>query len=1016
MQIRIAEDTHTRTPQDMLRKGLVEPGMPVVGRARALRNGWAVNAPATGNFIPPVSPTYGQSVLLSANVIDRDSNVSEIIYLNEGVEVGRSSTGPNYPVSWLPPGSGVYNITIKAVEYGETTEEITPGGFEVPNTLPTVALNAPTSVHLNDGTIQLTSTVDDPDGNQIGVKYYVGGQLLATSTTGPDYPVDWTPTAEGGYTITAVAYDVEGDGPETTGHAITVHATINELTRYLVFEVWQNPTDGETTLGEIDIYTWENGSSTNLTSLSVADITAVYDEHTGGEPVDWDNSNYGGANLFDVNFGSYAPYLTRFFNGAAIGAGNKARFVVDLGEVRDVSRVLVRYMTGGSATNHWPEKVTVHCAPTDPTAAVAGGQPLSAEWVKIAENGNSSQTLDQNIAEPRFPVWPHMANNGSSYPAYYIDPEFGDDSNDGSKLHPWATLHGYGSRRLIVSPVTFTQNNFTTGNYYTYIIGTIGRTTKSHMVGTGAPSGQLGTMILGPSSSGALYCYHMTFQRDNINVSNAMFYGRLMAIYYCHIIADGGMVFRSSQYTVSVTNCVVEHGNGNSGTNMMVYAPTGTYNITDSVLAGCTLSPYGPYSVSVDHSIVLSGSAAMSMSKYATPTIDADGRVTGGNTHGLTTLSRDGRAPGPYSGFQSWDRRGKNYERMELTGTVSTRYLVVQFRGGFGTNGLRCGAIEIYDTNGNKLSYSVLLSDSNSSSTEYKGNSSLYDADWADHSTFTFFYQDTNRGQKWATVGVAIDLGASKSVGRILIANNGFGPTAVRVYSAASDPSTMVDNIDINTTGGKYAYYDDADWVLRACRHSAFNPGGYFDSFDISPQATVSARWIVAEVRLPMRFDDVWFRELTFYGSGDTIYSYTTDDAEASDSTFSNNPPSGWATYRSRLNDGDESTANNGVEMFYSDPGIDDKSIFSVDFGTTRTLHKIRTVCGYHDVGVSVGNYPNYIPRMIRFWKAPTDPASLVAAGTIDFANWDLIAVDIRDQRSRPATGDGVFVENETSF
>lgn len=94
-----------------------------------------------------------------------------------------------------------------------------------PNTLPTVALTAPTpgQSFTQGASIALAATAADNDGSIARVEFYGDGALLGQVTAAP-YAFTWTPPAAGSHSVHAVAVDNSGGSTQSAAVGITVTA------------------------------------------------------------------------------------------------------------------------------------------------------------------------------------------------------------------------------------------------------------------------------------------------------------------------------------------------------------------------------------------------------------------------------------------------------------------------------------------------------------------------------------------------------------------------------------------------------------------------------------------------------------------------------------------------------------------------------------------------------------------------------------------------------------------------
>ncbi|RZA07506.1 MAG: hypothetical protein EOO68_03340 [Moraxellaceae bacterium] len=58
----------------------------------------------------------GQSIKLSAQVTDNENNLSQVMFLVNGVPIGKANTSTPYEMQWTPPAVGAYNISVRATD------------------------------------------------------------------------------------------------------------------------------------------------------------------------------------------------------------------------------------------------------------------------------------------------------------------------------------------------------------------------------------------------------------------------------------------------------------------------------------------------------------------------------------------------------------------------------------------------------------------------------------------------------------------------------------------------------------------------------------------------------------------------------------------------------------------------------------------------------------------------------------------------------------------------------------
>ena|GEM_PF-6917414 len=98
---------------------VVEGGKKITSRVATIK----VNT----NTAPVVSMTApasheriaeGKSIKLAAQITDSEQNVAYVVFLANGVPVSQPMTEPPYEAQWTPSKTGLYNLSIRAIDYG----------------------------------------------------------------------------------------------------------------------------------------------------------------------------------------------------------------------------------------------------------------------------------------------------------------------------------------------------------------------------------------------------------------------------------------------------------------------------------------------------------------------------------------------------------------------------------------------------------------------------------------------------------------------------------------------------------------------------------------------------------------------------------------------------------------------------------------------------------------------------------------------------------------------------------
>jgi len=129
----------------------------------------------------------------------------------DGVTVDQIVISPDAYLT-VPPGSRQDDTTLLAATTASSV-----------NQPPVVALSSPASdaTFTAPATISLGATASDPENRMARVEFYNGSTLLGTDTTSP-YTFSWASVPTGTYSLTAVAYDLDGAQTRSAPVSVTV--------------------------------------------------------------------------------------------------------------------------------------------------------------------------------------------------------------------------------------------------------------------------------------------------------------------------------------------------------------------------------------------------------------------------------------------------------------------------------------------------------------------------------------------------------------------------------------------------------------------------------------------------------------------------------------------------------------------------------------------------------------------------------------------------------------------------
>ncbi|QWV91837.1 fibronectin type III domain-containing protein [Geomonas oryzisoli] len=181
-------------------------------------------APSVSLTSPLSGATLTGTVTVSASASD-NVGVSKVEFYRNNVLQATVATAP-YSYSWTTTSvaNGSYTLTAKAYDAAGNVAQSQNSTVTVSNdtTAPTVAITSPATGAVVSGTINVTVNATDNVGVS-KVEYYLSGKLIATSSVAP-FSSSWNTTTvtDGGYTLTAKAYDAAGNVAQSSNTSVTV--------------------------------------------------------------------------------------------------------------------------------------------------------------------------------------------------------------------------------------------------------------------------------------------------------------------------------------------------------------------------------------------------------------------------------------------------------------------------------------------------------------------------------------------------------------------------------------------------------------------------------------------------------------------------------------------------------------------------------------------------------------------------------------------------------------------------
>ncbi len=181
---------------------------------------------------PATNTTISGTVSVTASATD-NVGVSKVeFYLNGVLKTTDTSTPYLYSLSSSTLATGTYTLMAKAYDAAGNVGQSSDVSVTVVNdtTAPTVSLTAPA----NNATVSGATTITASASDNVGVskvEFYRNGVLLTATNVAP-YSYSWSTTtvANGGYTLTAKAYDNTGNVGQSANVLVTVNNPVADTT------------------------------------------------------------------------------------------------------------------------------------------------------------------------------------------------------------------------------------------------------------------------------------------------------------------------------------------------------------------------------------------------------------------------------------------------------------------------------------------------------------------------------------------------------------------------------------------------------------------------------------------------------------------------------------------------------------------------------------------------------------------------------------------------------------------
>ncbi|MBI5689643.1 MAG: PD40 domain-containing protein [Verrucomicrobia bacterium] len=204
-------------------------------------NGITATSPAVSVSAgsPPsvvVTPLAGSVLVNTAQTLNATASspagtIASVQFFVNGTALGGADTTFPYTAAWTPTAVGNYTLTAVATDsVGNTTTSAAVTAVVTAGTVPTVAITAPANG--SNAAVGATTNIDataaatTAGATIASVQFFANGVAVGAPDTTFPYSVAWTPTANGTYSLTAVATDTAGNFTTSAVVSVTVGSNV----------------------------------------------------------------------------------------------------------------------------------------------------------------------------------------------------------------------------------------------------------------------------------------------------------------------------------------------------------------------------------------------------------------------------------------------------------------------------------------------------------------------------------------------------------------------------------------------------------------------------------------------------------------------------------------------------------------------------------------------------------------------------------------------------------------------